>query len=189
MEFQFNKYNLDLTGIIHKVTKNDTTYIYNTCHSYFKKSHIPAQAICNKLQILEVPAEIKNLNKLESILIARKKFFKKLQLCQRVSFQNVKVLFVMFQSIHQILRMFFHTVQRCSGLIMVKLKRKLSFRGHFCFSPFSPESVYLAPCYLKVKNPYYKDITIDMGTLPSDLTEIDCPGPSDTLEEDENLQH
>ena len=27
-----------------------------------------------------------------------------------------------------------------------------------------------------------------MGTLTSDLTEIDCPGPSDTLEEDENLQ-
>ena len=34
-----------------------------------------------------------------------------------------------------------------------------------------------------------------MGTLPSDLTdlvdqsEVDCPGPSDTLEEDENPQH
>ena len=34
-----------------------------------------------------------------------------------------------------------------------------------------------------------------MGTLPSDLTdlvnqsEVDCPGRSDTLEEDENLQH
>ena len=56
MEFQFNKYNLDLTGIIHKVTKNDTTYICNTCHSYLKKSHIAAQAVCNKLQIFKAPA-------------------------------------------------------------------------------------------------------------------------------------
>ena len=44
MEFQFNKYNLDLTVIIHKITKNDTTYICSTCHSYLKKSHITAQA-------------------------------------------------------------------------------------------------------------------------------------------------
>ena len=82
-----------------------------------------------------------------------------------------------------------------SGLIIAKLKCKLSFRGHVCFSPVSPESVYLVLSYLKVKNPYYKDITIDMGTSPSDLTdlvdqsEVDCPGPSDTLEEDENPQH
>ena len=82
-----------------------------------------------------------------------------------------------------------------SGLLMVKLKSKLSFRGHVCLSPFSAESVYLALSYLKVKSPYYKDITIDMGTLPSDLTdlvdqsEVDCPGPSDTFKEDENHQH
>ena len=61
MEFQFNKYTLDLTGIIHKVTKNDTTYICNRCHSYLKKPHIPAQAVCNKLKIFEAQAEIKKL--------------------------------------------------------------------------------------------------------------------------------
>ena len=38
-----------------------------------------------------------------------------------------------------------------SGLLMVKLKNKLSFRGHVCFSPFPPESVNLALSYLKVK--------------------------------------
>ena len=70
MEFQFNKYNFDLTAIIHKVTKKDTAYICNTCHSYLKKSHIPAKAVCNKLQIFKAPAEIKNLNRLKRILIA-----------------------------------------------------------------------------------------------------------------------
>ena len=77
MEFQFKKYNLDLIGIIQKVTKNDITYICNTCHSYLNKSHIPAQAICNKLQIFESPAEIIILNRLERILIARRMLFKK----------------------------------------------------------------------------------------------------------------
>ena len=75
MEFQFNKYNLDPTGIIHRVTKNGTTYICNTCHIYLKKSHISAQAVCNKLQIFEAPAEIKNLNSLELILLECKKNF------------------------------------------------------------------------------------------------------------------
>ena len=112
MEFQFNKYNLDLTIIIYKVTKNDTTYICNTYHSYLKKSHIPAQAVCNKFQIFEAPVEIKNLNRLERILIARRIFYsKKLQLCQKVSSQNLKVLIVIFQLVHQILQMFFHTVR------------------------------------------------------------------------------
>ena len=70
MKFQFNKYNFDLTAIIHKVTKKDTTYICNRCHSYLKNSHIPAKAVSNKLQIFKAPAEIKNLNRLTRILIA-----------------------------------------------------------------------------------------------------------------------
>ena len=77
MEFQFTKYNLNLTGIIHKVTKNDTNYICHRCHRYLKKPHIPAQVVSNKLQIFEVLTEIKNLNRLERILIARRILFKK----------------------------------------------------------------------------------------------------------------
>ena len=90
MEFQSNKYNLDLTSIIHKVTKNDATYISNTCHSYLKKSHIPAQAACNKLQIFEAPAEIKNLNRLERILIARRFLFKKVTITSKGQFSKLK---------------------------------------------------------------------------------------------------
>ena len=111
MEFQFNKYNFDLTAIIHKVTTKDTTYICNTCHSYLKKFHIPTQAVGNKLQIFEAPAELKNLNRLKPILIARRTLLKKLQLCLRVTSKNLKVLFVILQLIHQILQIIFYTVQ------------------------------------------------------------------------------
>ena len=34
MECRFNKYDLDLAGIIHKVTTNDMTYLCNTYYSY-----------------------------------------------------------------------------------------------------------------------------------------------------------
>ena len=195
MEFHFNKYNLDLTGIIQKVTKKDITYICNTCQSYLKKSHIPAQAVCNKLQIFEDPAEIKNLNRLERILIARRILFKKVIIMPKGQFPKLKgaICNIPIDTSH-ITNVLSHGADS-SGLIMINLKLKLSFRGHICFSPFSPGSVYLALSYLKVKNPYCKDITIDIGTLLSDLTdlvdqsEVDCPCPSNTLEEVENPQH
>ena len=77
MKCQFNKYDFDLKSIIHKVTTNDPTYICNTVHNYRKKSHIPTQAVPNKLQIFEAPAEIKHLNRPERILIAKRFLFKK----------------------------------------------------------------------------------------------------------------
>ena len=138
MEFQFNKYNFDLTAIIHKVTKEDITYICNTCHSYLKKSHIPAQAVCNKLQIFETPAEIKNLNRLKHILIARRILFEKVTIMPKGQFQKLKGAIcntaIDTSAITNVLP---HSPDSYS-LIMVKPKHKLSFRGHVCFSPVSP---------------------------------------------------
>ena len=199
MEFQFNKYNLDLTDVIHKVTKNEVTFICNTCIAILRNPTVSIPQIIKQsvetLQIFETPAEIKNLNRLERLLIARRILFKKVTVTPKGQFPKLKGpicnIPIYISDITNILP---HDADS-SGLIMVKLKRKLGFRGHVCFSPVSPESVYLALSYLKVKNPYYKDITIDMGTLPSDLTdlvdqsEVDCSGPSDTLKLDENLQH
>ena len=91
MGFQFNKYIFDLTAIIHKVTKKDTTYICNTCHSYLTKFHISAQAVCNKLQIFEAPAEVKNLNTFKPLhLIARRMLFKKVTIMPKGQFQTLK---------------------------------------------------------------------------------------------------
>ena len=144
MKFQFSKYNLDLTGIIHKVTKNETTYISNTCHSYLKKSHIPAQA------------KIKNLNRLECILIARRILFKKVTIMPKGQFPKLKGPICNIPvDIPDITNVLPHG-EDGSGLIMVNLRRKLSFRGHVCFSPVSPKSVYFALSYSKSKNPYYK---------------------------------
>ena len=129
MEFQFNKYNFDLTAI---------TYICNTCHSYLKKSHIPAQAICNKLQIFEAPAEIKNLTRLKHILIARRILFEKVTIMPKGQFQKLKGAIcntaIDTSAITNVLP---HSPDSDS-LIMVKPKHKLSFRGHVCFSPVSP---------------------------------------------------
>ena len=138
MDFEFNKYNFDLTAIIHKVTKKDTTYICNTCHSYLKKSQIPALAVCNKLQIFEVPAEIKSLNRLKCILIARRISLKKVTIMPKDQFQKLKgAICNIAIDTSDITNNLPHGADS-SGLMMVKLKHKLSFRGHVCVSPVSP---------------------------------------------------
>ena len=142
MGFQFNKYNFDLTAIIHKVTKKDTTYICNTCHSYLKKSHIPVQAVCNKLQIFEAPAEIKNWNRLKHILIARRILFEKVTIMLKGQFQKLKgAICNIAIDTSAIINVLPHSADS-NGLIMVKPKQKLSFRGHVCFSPVSPVNKY-----------------------------------------------
>lgn len=67
VQFYFSKYNFDVAGIIHEVTKNTIAD---------SKSGIPAQAVCNRLKDFEPPPLIKNLNRFEQISVAKRIFFK-----------------------------------------------------------------------------------------------------------------
>ena len=70
----------------------------------------------------------------------------------------------------------FLTLPRPSGsspsVILVKLKKKLSFSGHVYFEPVIPERIYSALSYLKSNNKFYEDITIDMNNVPSDFLQF-----------------
>ena len=83
-----------------------------------------------------------------------------------------------------------------NGLVVVKLKQKLSYRGHVYFEAMHPESVHMALKYLKENNPLYRDIHIDVNNVPNELTDAiqynkqnsssNYKDPRDGLEEDEN---
>ena len=57
-------------------------------------------------------------------------------------------------------------------MVVVKLKRKLSYREHVHFEAVRPESVHMALKYLKENNPLYGDICIDVNKIPNELTEM-----------------
>lgn len=59
-----------------------------------------------------------------------------------------------------------------SGIILLKLKRKLEFRGHVYFEAVRPEFILAALNWLKANNVLYKDIEIDCTNDSRDLTEI-----------------
>ena len=56
-----------------------------------------------------------------------------------------------------------------SGIIMLKLKRKFQFRGHMYFQAVRPEIVLVALNWLKLNNPLYNDITINIGQISENL--------------------
>ena len=82
-----------------------------------------------------------------------------------------------------------------NGLIMVKLKRKLSFRGHVYFEAVSPDALFSGLCYLKENNLHYCIITVDISEIPNSLTDLSDNQTSseedahDSLEEVENPLH
>ena len=65
-----------------------------------------------------------------------------------------------------------------SGIILLKLKRKLEFRGHVYFQPVRPQVVLDALKWLKTNNPFYSNIGVDIDNIDTNLT---------TLQQNENV--
>ena len=72
VEFKLDKYEFDLTNVLYKVSVNFKDYICKTCHKSLKKSHIPPQPVCNKLEI-NTDAEDKNTDTEDSIDLVNRK--------------------------------------------------------------------------------------------------------------------
>ena len=66
-----------------------------------------------------------------------------------------------------------------SGIIFLKLKRKLQFRGHVYYQAVRPEIVLNALNWLKANNELYKTITIDIDRIDRDLTTLEVTSISE----------
>ena len=55
---------------------------------------------------------------------------------------------------------------------MLKLKRKLQFRGHVYFQAVRPELIQQVLNWLKVHNPLYKDIIVNINNIDHNLTAL-----------------
>ena len=57
-------------------------------------------------------------------------------------------------------------------MILLKLKRKLQFRGHVYYQAVRPEVLLYALNWLEANNELYKTITIDIDKLDRSLTNL-----------------
>ena len=144
-------------------------YVCRTCHLKLKKKKLPCQAVHNKLDLQQIPDELTALNRLERVLISRRLLFKKVVIMPKGQAPKMK---------GAICNVPIETDQVCnilprdansSGFVLIRLKRKLSYRGHEFFEPVRPDYVRAALQYLKDNNPLYKEVQIDVSNIASEL--------------------
>ena len=71
---------------------------------------------------------------------------------------------------------------------MLKLKRKLIYRGHVFFEAVRPDVVLTVLQYLKLSKFLYKDITIDESQIPNSLLSLEDEEEIPLIVENDNQQ-
>ena len=173
-----NKYiNVDETLFTDVKSFDDKEYICKTCHSKVLKGKIPCQAICNNMYVDNIPVELASLEKLEQILVAQRIVFEKIIVMPKGQQRKVKgAICNVTVECDETCKILPRPPER-SGIIMLKLKRKLEFRGHVYFQAVRPQFILDALNWLKLNNPLYNNIIIDISNISANLT---------TLEQDDN---
>ena len=159
-----------------KISFDQKEYICKTCHLKVLKGKVPCQAVCNNMYLDEIPPELALLEKLEQILIPQRIIFEKVIVMPKGQQRKIKgAICNVPVDCEQTCRILPRPPER-SGIIMLKLKRKLAFRGHVYFQAVRPQLVHVALIWLQMNNPLYRNIAIDITNIDSSLTNLEQSG-------------
>ena len=148
---------------------DDKQYICRTCHAKVSKGQVSCQAVGNKLEVDRIPPELSVLEKLEQILIAQRIVFEKIVVMPKGQQRKIKgALCNIPVECDQTCTTLPRPPER-SGIIMLKLKRKMEFRGHVYFQAVRPQLILNALMWLKMNNPLYDNICIDIDKIDRHL--------------------
>ncbi|CAJ1060221.1 uncharacterized protein LOC121898666 isoform X1 [Xyrichtys novacula] len=141
-----------------KASPRGSLWICHSCHGKVSKGDEPAESASNNLTVDPIPPELACLNRLESHLIALHIPFLKMVALPRGGQNGVHGPIACVPA---------NIVQTSNALprsnmegsvIPVKLKRKLTYKGHYAYEYVDPMHIKKALHYLKENNPFYKDV-------------------------------
>ena len=161
---------------------DNTEYICHICHVKAMKEKVPCQAVTNKMELYAIPMQLKCLRKLEFVLVSQRIMFEKIVVMpkgkQRKIYGTVGSIPVNCDTVCWSLP----RPPESSGIIMLKLKRKLKYHGHQYYQSVYPAIVYDALDYLRNNNTLYSNIDIGMTNIDNELVSFDNPQelPTDT---------
>ncbi|KAK3101585.1 hypothetical protein FSP39_004665 [Pinctada imbricata] len=142
--------------------------ICHTCQRKIMAGCIPPESSSNNMSLGEIPDELKALNSLEENLIAKHITFMKLALLPQGAQNAIHGPVVCVPS--NLSKAKSLPRQEDNDLILrVKLKRKLSYKGHYDYKFVNTSHVYNALQYLKENNKWYKDTDINQSEDEKDL--------------------
>ena len=161
-----NKLNTNVTSF------DGNYYICKTCYNHTRKLKVPVQAVFNGLIIEKIAKKLDCLNTLALPLISKRLLFKKVVIMPKGqtpkmhdSITNVPV--NVSETYNHLPR-----ERNCEEAILVKLKRKIAFKGHVYFEPVRPQRVRAALEFLKNVNPLYQGVLISDTSINPDLLSI-----------------
>ena len=142
-KFKITHYNVSC-DLYHEIESFDgCQYICITCDKYLKKNKTP-QAVNNKLMLEPIPDVLETLNRLEKILISKRILFKKITVMPKGQQPKIRGAVcnipVQADAISNVLP----RPAEDDGVVLVKLKRKIEFKGHVYFESVRPSFVELA---------------------------------------------
>lgn len=122
-----------------------------------------------KVPIINLPNQFCDI--LEKILISKRLFFKKVAIMPKDKSAKIKGS-IRHTSVEVMDRStLLPRETNSSGLSIVKLKRKLEYRGHVYFGLLHPDIVLGLLKFLKANNNIYKDVTIVPSNIPTSLVD------------------
>ncbi|XP_008400600.1 uncharacterized protein LOC103460273 isoform X2 [Poecilia reticulata] len=167
-------------------------WICHTCHRHLKKGYMPPLAAANKLDLAEIPSELSDLNILERHLIAKCIPFAKIIPLPKGRQRLIRGNFVCVPSELQETVNALPRLRSESQVMRVKLKRRLSYRGHQLFQTVTWSKLISALLKLKQIHPEYREIDIRHEaelcdpTLPDDDDDDDDDDGNSDVSMDED---
>ena len=144
----------------------------STCDKKLSKKKIPCQSVYNKLQIYELPSEISEIRLLERVLVSKRIIFKKVTIMPKGQFPKVKGALCNVPIDNIDVASILPRKSDSNGIVLVKLKRKLQYKGHVYFEGVRPDFILQVLQYLKLNNNLYADIEINTDNIPRELINI-----------------
>ncbi|XP_029976984.1 uncharacterized protein LOC115409845 isoform X4 [Salarias fasciatus] len=143
-----------------KLTHVGKLWICHGCNSKIICGKVPDQSVINNLQLDPIPQELNTLNPLEQHLIAPHIPFMKLVALPKGGQNGVHGPVTCVPSNTNAVNVL-PRLENQDLMIRVKLKRKLSYKGHYEYQYVNTSKVHSALENLKQNNKWYKDVEIN----------------------------
>ena len=171
------KYSKASTDIIEKVFSDDFSHVSSdgkqwvcgTCNDALTRGKMPLQAKANGLQLNPIPPELFELNALELRLISLRVPFMKMVALPSGKQRCIHGPAVNVPSKLDTICTLLPRLPSDTELIPMKLKRKLSYKGHYMYNYIRPDKVLAALAWLKANNPLYTDVEVNDDWLNNSI--------------------
>ena len=133
-------------------------------HKRQQKQYVTA--VCNSLQIFELPSRFRDLRKLEKIIIAKRLLLKKVTIMQKGQCLKIKGAICNVPiNADDICKVLPRGMDN-NGNVQLYLKKRLNFKSHILFEAVRPKVAHDVLDFLKKNNALYYDIDVNLDNIP-----------------------